>query len=371
MKLFIASTPYNLLNCINMKYNLFPNEKADILISNFDKKNEKYFNNLKNESLFDNVYFVEQRKFNEVDNIQNKLKRVFKKTCSELKNRYFFNSLFRKYCKGLEFYKKYDEFYVDAFGFTPRFIFNHYKKINKNLKVFKVDCGVESYYDASENNFITKKQKFICGKIRKKLEGYYLYDEKIANIGSYKVYLIPKLNLKDQNFINLINRVFEYDDGIIEGRSEKYIFLDQELSDSKPLEQMEEQIVDILNKYINNDYIAKLHPRTNPEVKRYKNVLKMKTNSTFEILCLNNDWITKKCLITPFSTAAALPKLLFDREPVVICLTKLFDNKYQESELATNFFERLKRIYNKKDNIYIPETLEEFEKILVEIKKQL
>ena len=75
-------------------------------------------------------------------------------------------------------------------------------------------------------------------------------------------------------------------------------------------------------------------------------------------------------VITPYSTAAALPKLLFDEEPEIICLTKIFDQKYIEGELTTIFFENIKKIYRDKNKVIIPETMEEFRKIIKELKNK-
>ncbi len=368
MKLFVASTPYNLLNYINLKCNLYPNEKVDIVITNFDKKNEKYYKNLKSFNIFENVYFVEQRKFNENDSIPNKIVRNFKKFVAELKNRYFCDTYFNKYCSEMNSNRYYDEIYVDVFGFMPRFIFNHYYKINKNISVYKVDCGLESYYDAFATGKITKKQIFIRNKIRKNFKGIFLYSKELANVGDYEVFLIPQLDLKNKEFIDLLNKVFDYSENDVKFVKKDFLFLDQELSDEKVLDKIQQQVVDVINKEIKDNYCVKLHPRTCFDSPRYEGVEKLKTNATFEMLCLNNTWFKNLRIITPYSSAAALPKLLFDEEPEIVCLTKIFDQKYIEGELTTIFFESVKNIYRDKNKVYIPETMEEFRKIIKELR---
>ena len=131
MKLFIASTPYNLFNYINLKVNLFPDEDIDLIISNFDQRNKQYYSKLKQMNLFNNIYFIEQKGFEFNRLIPNKLKRFIKKVVFELRNRYNYNYYFKKYCSEMMYNKSYNEIYVDAFGFMPRFIFNHYYSINK------------------------------------------------------------------------------------------------------------------------------------------------------------------------------------------------------------------------------------------------
>lgn len=364
MKLFIASTPYNLFNYINLKINFFPNEDIDIVISNFDLKNEQYYKNVKDLKLFKNVYFIEQRGFDYNRLIPNKLKRFIRKVFSELKNRYLYNSYFKKYCSEMDYSRIYDEIYTDAFGFMPRFIFNHYHSKNKNIKVYKVDCGVECYYD----NILSRKNKFMCNKIQKRLCGYYLYSKDLANVGEYKVFELPKVNVKDKNFVNLINNVFEYRNEKFKFDEQKFLFLDQRLDEFEALDKIEQDIVDILKTESNKDVYIKLHPRTDENTIRYKDMVKMKTNSTFEILCLNNPDLFNIKIITPFSTAAVLPKLLFDEEPYIICLTKLFMNKHAEAELMTEFFEKLKNTYRDPSRVVIIESLDEFRLKLKEQK---
>lgn len=368
MKLFIASTPYNLFNYINMKINLFKNENVDLIISNFDKKNENYYNNLKRLNIFNNVYFVEQSKFNENDLIKNPLKRNIKKTIAEIINRFFFDYYFSIYCSKMDKKRKYDEIYVDAFGFMPRFIFNHYYKNNKQVKIFKVDCGVESYFDARENNQITRKQKYITGKIQKRLSGYYLYSSELANVGNYPVFLLPKINTCDKSFVNIINSVFEYTDYLVKHPNNGIIFFDQVLSDDINLDNKEEEIIQCLQRILGNDYSVKLHPRTSIDSVRYKNIETIKTNSTMEILLLNNFFNNEDVFITPFSTAVALPKLLFDKEPTIIILTKLFEEMYIEGVLTTQYFSKIANTYSDKGKVIIPASLKEFEKILMELK---
>jgi hypothetical protein len=263
----------------------------------------------------------------------------------------------------MDYNKKYDEIYTDAFGFMPRFVFNHYHSNNKNIKVFKVDCGVECYYD----NILSKKNKFMCNKIQKRLFGYFLYSKQLANVGNYEVFELPKINTKNRVFLELIDKIFNYEDEKIKINSQKFLFLDQCLDDLPEVDSIEQEIVNALNNTLKDDYCVKLHPRTSEDNERYKDVEKLKTRSTFEILCLNNPELFNAKIITPFSTAAILPKLLFDEEPRIICLTKLFMQKHIEAELMTEFFERIKNIYRDKDKVLIVETLEEFVDIIKEV----
>lgn len=353
-----------------MKINLFKEDEVDLIVSNFDKKNETYYNNLKELNIFDNIYFIEQSKFNENDLIKNRLKRNIKKIIAEIKNRFFFDKYFKVYCSKMEDKKIYDEIYVDAFGFMPRFVFNHYYKNNKQLKVFKVDCGIESYYDDYVNNQITKKQKYIIGKIQKNLSGYYLYSSEIANVGKCPVFLIPKPNPNDKNFVSVINSVFKYKDYLVKHPNKKIIFFDQVLSEDVNLDNLEEKVVQCIQNALGNDYCVKLHPRTSVDSERYKNIEKIKTSSTMEILLLNGFFKNDDVLITPFSTAVALPKLLFDKEPRIIILAKIFEELYIEGVLTTKFFNKIANIYSDKDKVIMPATLDEFERILRELKNQ-
>ena len=204
------------------------------------------------------------------------------------------------------------------------------------------------------------------------MSGYYLYEPSMANVGTYDLLPIPKSCIGDKYFVETVNRVFEYQDDNNAKTNKDVIFFDQvPYNNDTMFNDIEKEVVNILNKYLDKNYCVKLHPRTSPDAKGYEGVEKMMTKQTFEMLCLNNPLLTEKVLITPFSTSVALPKTLYDKEPIVISLVKLFESRFKASNLIIGFFEKLKSTYRDGSRVYLPQTLDEFSKIIKDIKKEL
>lgn len=370
MKLFVASSSYNLFNYINIKCNLFPNEEVDLIISDFNTKNIEYYKNLQKTNLFKHVYFIEQVKFYKVNYIKYGMIRFIGKIYLELKSKLCYKKFLKKHCPEFNLNIKYDEIYVDVFGFMPRFVFNYCYSKNRNVKVFIVEVGVESYYDMYENKKASKVNMLATRKIRKNFQGYFLYNKEIANVGKFDVSQIPKININNNYIVNKFNTVFSFDgiEKIEFNYDRKYLFLDQQFDDMKEADELEKYIVDILKDELSDKFFVKLHPRTDFNSERYKDIEKIEARSTYEILCLNNLNLLEYNIITPFSTSAALPKLLFDREPQIICLAKIFKDALFDGDLVLDFFQKLKMSYRDKRKIIIPENLDEFIEILRELK---
>ena len=71
-------------------------------------------------------------------------------------------------------------------------------------------------------------------------------------------------------------------------------------------------------------------------------------------------------LIAISSTACFTPKIIYDMEPTVILLEKLFDNDTNRG--VSGYFESVKGIYKDKSKVFIPESIEELQEIVHEIQ---
>lgn len=61
-KLFICCTDYQLINSLNIKMNIFSEEKADVIIFNSKEENQGIAERLKELNVFDNVYLYDKPK---------------------------------------------------------------------------------------------------------------------------------------------------------------------------------------------------------------------------------------------------------------------------------------------------------------------
>ncbi len=355
MDLYYASTPYNILLTLFVKSSR--EENADLIISDFSAANEAIANNIKKTGMFKNVYFVNQKKHETVEMTGNKLVRIIKKIKNRVDNRFFFKKIIKKDCNQLDINKKYDLAFFDATNYLQRAIFYNYKKNNKRLKFYKIDCGIESYYNMSNLNVKFKSIRDVTKKMMKSYLGSYLIDNRFCLFNNYPSFSIPKDNID----INLINEVFQFDNFDFFNKGTNFYF-DQKM-DYESWSNKQNEIVEYLTQ-IDKDLVIKLHPRT--EADNYKNCIIVNTKTTFELLVLNSKNINYDdlVLITPLSTSVFLPKMLLDKEPYIICLMDVMELHWSEEEPVRDFFRRAIDVYSNKNKIFIPSNMNELKEII-------
>ena len=84
------------------------------------------------------------------------------------------------------------------------------------------------------------------------------------------------------------------------------------------------------------------------------------TNNMWELECIQsiNDG---NVIFAAFSTAQFTPKLLFDKNPYIIFLYKIFD---LEVKGADEMIERFAHTYKYKSKIFVPKCMEEIDDII-------
>lgn len=225
--LFICCTDYQLINAINIKKNLLQNDNADIVILNNKAGVFELAKRLQTVNLFQNVY-VYSEKFYGIHKYFQDLKKnrnLFLATIGSLRNIYV--NLFQ-IIKGKEwginkrFYKnqkinfsQYDNlFAVQTESFVSEFLdlILRYNKCTNNL----LDEGLGCYLSHELNR-------------KHKIDAAYLYEPEMAVYKEqFKNFIkIPKINLNDEEFIRLINYVFDFKDLINVKLKNKIIFFDQ------------------------------------------------------------------------------------------------------------------------------------------------
>lgn len=120
----------------------------------------------------------------------------------------------------------------------------------------------------------------------------------------------------------------------------------------------------VVDKFSLNNVVCKPHPRsivkTKVAVKEY-----IKTGIPVEILYAGMPDLEERILIGTFSTALFTPKMMFDKEPTIVCLHKMV---WPSNKKIPPVFEKLCKIYKHKDRIFAPENLNELNTYLSRIK---
>lgn len=106
--------------------------------------------------------------------------------------------------------------------------------------------------------------------------------------------------------------------------------------------------------------INKKHPRSSKrsrvQIKDYHH-----TGVPVEVLYASMEDLDHRILVGTFSTALFTPKMMFDKEPIVICLFKMVWPKNTE---IPPLYEKLSRMYKNKERIIAPSNMRELKEFL-------
>lgn len=225
--LFICQTDYQLINAINIKKHLLPELEADIVISNNKPGTIELSKRLQNVGLFQNVY-------------------VYSDSFNGLHRYMRGNDEKNTFCNAIKGSLK--NIYLNIFGRIRGvdFIINHKifdgKKINFSQydNLFGVETSsfygeiydIISKYNKCNNNFLDEGLgcylRYALDR-KHRVDTVYLYEPEMAAYKDvfFNIIKIPKINLNDEEFIRLINYVFNFKDLINIKLKNKIIFFDQ------------------------------------------------------------------------------------------------------------------------------------------------
>lgn len=333
--LYVAATPLQLINVVNINCNVLKNCKADIVICSNGVKN--YYNiiiNLKKLQLFEKIYVFSG------DDLR--LTTFFKEHRYSLLE--YIILLKKKYMGNLavnDFIEK--GFYLDLQDYKKIFCID--KEFTKYISAFKNEIAL---YDEGLGTYISNVLND-----RVKVDSIYLYKPLVAEYyDDYKniIYKIPSIKYNDTKFVDILNFIFGFKkENSLNECDAKIIFFDQPWKYYSNFKYWYMYTFSKLsNKYINKisetklfkyslniieyikskdkNYVVKLHPRTHKNIKKlynekHINISNINSSIPWEIFYLNN--MNKKyCLISLFSTATCSPYLYFDNRCRTILLYK-------------------------------------------------
>lgn len=121
----------------------------------------------------------------------------------------------------------------------------------------------------------------------------------------------------------------------------------------------------LIEKFSYHEVICKPHPRSRQKskanLKEYK-----KTGAPVEILYAGMQDLENRVLVGAFSTALFTPKMMFGKEPIIICLFRMI---WPQNTEIPPLFDKLSRMYQHKDRVMAPCDMTELRNCLSMIKK--
>lgn len=344
---FICSTLYQIFNAVNIVFNETDKSiQSDLFLFDASQISNQMEMSLK--KIFDHIYFVKTRTHS-----KNRIKRYINRTLDLLFPKLFLSKTVyirdssEKRC--IDYI--YDEIYFSyLMHFSEAMV-----KVNPKATVCRIEDGIGTYFgDINKRSF--GKLYMLFSKVFN--VGYEIAMPKKILINNPKLFdgvdeceilQLPSIN---NDFLNMANMIFD---------SKKYsfrkiIWLTQPISyfcDEKA----------IINSICTNikgfkDYISvKIHP-SDTNVSLYEDFFCVQQSGLWELNILNIN-IDEYILFGIYSSAQFTPKILFDKEPYVILLYKLFPNLFPDQANLVGFVNKFISSYKDKSRIVVPESFDE------------
>lgn len=340
--LFIAFTPYHILQCIRLARSLDSHAKADLYVVNLFKNANTLVERLQASGIFRHVILFEEYKVYPpvIQKLMTLLWIMFPRATME------------KYAHQHVPEQCYSRVYISGY-FS---LMDSVKLTQSQAEFVEYEDGLRNYcYDDTEArartglfNLINKL--FLNNRLSYDITTVYL-NQKEAHTGTQftAVLDIPKATEPKQEN-DILKTVFEYCENTVY-REHKFVYLTQPLSETTLTKAQLETEKDILS-VLDKGTVVRVHPRQSAE--DYQNFFLDTANNLWELEC--QDKITDEhVLISAFSTALFTPKMLCDKEPTVIFTYKLYGSSLD----FTNLTDMLRRMYRHPERVIVPNTLEE------------
>ena len=365
-KVIFAETPYQVIVSLYIKNQYSKkNDKVDLIITDTFNGYMNLYNNLINKNIFNNVFIAKAK-----DLI---LPKSVKKRIKKLYYILFPKKMIKKSLGTIDFY---DEIYCwnyDAFIANIR----SYFALNKNpAHLFMYDEGYISYFPLDE---VIPKRGFlkiiefrnklvgIRNIVRENIDGILLIEpDLLIKKPNYPVLNINRNQGQTDEFRKLIKELFNTHNAI-QNYDKKFIIFEEAMFSNSDEFDDEKVILDIVDKVGKENVLIKLHPRT--KIDRFSK-LGIKTLGSdgipWEAITLTGDF-SNKILIAIGSGSIVNYRLTYGKNMRAILMFKLFKTnlKYLSSKYD-KFWNKLKSTYPE-GGIYIPETMEELDRILTNI----
>lgn len=343
-KLFLCNTVYQIMISAWLKYKVFSDIEADIIISNHINGYKTIANNIKKVKLFNEVYTVDSKEKSQ-DRIvyKNKLQLLYHDCCS--------NAELKRY---IDIKCCYDELFVSNLdGFTKLLFSVLNRKYKTKIHMFEDGISTysklyEQFYENTKKGnsfhdflkYVLFRNKTVYGNV---ISLWVLNPDTLLWNPKYEVNRIPVIET-DSKFKKMLNVVFDYDN-MTDNYDKKYIYFEESFfADTGYMEDVElvNKLADIVGK---DNVMVKIHPRN--QKNRFKE-LGYKTNEDisipWEVILMNNDF-SDKILITIGSQTIVTPCILFDMHIKSFSLYNCVNEK--PKVLSGSLFDVLLTLYDK------------------------
>lgn len=371
--LFGTDSYFQLMTAINLKTTVYKDCDADIIIYGSIPSADIIAKRLRETEVFNNVYLASTsltlcgKKYT----WHEKLPKYFVYLYSLISPRQVVKNAINSSIDN-----SYDEFIMNGYGALPDAIFNACYKVNKNIRIKRIEDGYASYF--AEFGSTKGRTRRILELIAQKLFGYkniqdyisayyYVEPELVITRLPYPIIPSPKFSRKNKDLVRILNHVFGYDDSM-KFLKKIYLFEDGSLFFMNSDEEV--NIINELKTIVKkDDFIVKMHPRRKENRFKALGVQVMeKSNIPWEVIQLNNSF--DGCIfMTVVSSVVFSSDVYFGDKCHKILLYKCLENPPQ---LINENFKKYLALYKKKfgeDSLYIPKSYSELKEVIIKCYK--
>lgn len=334
---FICTTQYQLFNIVNIIEAYYKSDDNELII--LDCIPNDKLNIIANRAqVFTNIYNIK------TGPIEGNFKSYFMMLLS----------LFMPYMLRLP-YDISDRVFITATEIYSRIIAMKLIKKSK-CSVYFYEDGLATYTDVlSKNMLFNKSNKLIKMRFGSYLIKYckqvFVYRPEYVINNDFHITLkkIPQIKAGSR-WAERVYNIFNLDQNKLNVQN-KVIYFDSRFLDRKDIEDTKIHTKQ-LAKIVQDKLIIKPHP-SKINVWKKENVPIIQTNNSFEILYLLHSF-KDNILVSAFSTACVLPKIIFDEEPKVILLYNLYRRYPDIWDNGDFIYKKIQAEYSNKENFWIP-----------------
>ena len=360
--LFYCDTPLQLFNSINFVINnqMDSRGKSDLVVVHQFRDSQNIVDRIREKKIFNNVYdaYALEKK----SGIYSKLSTLFRVL--------FPRKTVRKCLKSEWQHMKYHYRYYFLSFLTPASI--SLQLSNPCADVMLMEDGLGTYIGDIEADFTSSLCKsinkyFLDNRMSLNPKAIILNNPQICHSSINSEFIkLPDLD-RNSECIKILQYIFDYKDD--ERDLKDIIYMTQPLADLRDcIPEAEQRLMYVLQEIAEQKNVEiRVHPRQ----KDFDTMgLPVSDNSKmWELECINHI-NNNHILISAYSTALFMPKILNNSEPTLIFVYKLLLSKEEQGKLAEmeTFISDFAKEYKDPSRIYIPNSIEEFREILVKDK---
>lgn len=335
MILFFCSSVFHIINAINIKWHLHPDEDADLLLDGLADFSE-LIEPLKKCGFFRSIQIPPYKAFHEHN------KGRWGTANLDIENP-------ESFIGSLKFDREYNDYYCFVSSVYDKIIYYTLVKRGMNPRLHIAEEGISSYVTSIRTRSRSDQYDHkLYGKnaYMDNISSLLLYEPDLYCVGEgFPVQKIPKLDATNSAMMSIFSNIF----GSISFPQEKYIFLEESFLKDKIL-ATDKSLLNQVAEFVGMDNIViKLHPRNTVDTWSSRGFKTLGiTNVPWEIAMLSND-IAEKTFITVSSGAALSALISMSKNVKILLLYEMIDigeNAQVKQKYFRNFIQKAKTIYN-------------------------